>query len=90
MQVTTKEDFCVVSTNVEDINSRELNQMHDLKLRIKDVIDSHRSESKEKKYIGDDDLKLMYAILHVFTQKYSNHQTSAFDDALNELEMWKF
>lgn len=86
MNITFNERMSIASTNVEGINSRELNQMHDLKLRIKSVIDSHKSESKEKKYIGDDDLNLMYAILHVFTKHYSNDQPSEFDDALKELK----
>lgn len=70
----------------QDINMKELRQMQELKTRIEDVLKSHAPESKEKKYIDDDDLKLMRAILHVFTKEYSATQASAFDDALKELE----
>lgn len=76
----------MVGVNAEEINMKELRQMHELKTRIEDVLKSHAPESKEKKYIDDDDLKLMRAILHVFTKEYSATQTSAFDDALKELE----
>lgn len=62
-----------------------MRQMHELNNRIKDVLDSHKPESKEKKYINDDDLVLMHAILSVFTKEYKNTQTSAFDDFLNDL-----
>lgn len=57
--------------------------MHELKNRIKDVLDSHKSEEK-KKYINDEDLKLMHAILSVFTKKYETVLTSEFDNFLKE------
>ena len=61
-----------------------MRQMYELNSRVKDVLDSHKPDSKEKKYICDDDLKLMHAILSVFTKEYSSTQTSAFDDFLKE------
>lgn len=86
MELKFKKDYGVVSTNVLDINNREMRQMFELKNRINDVLDSHKPEAKEKKYISDDDLKLMGAILSVFTKEYSSTQTSAFDDFLKEQE----
>lgn len=78
--------MCICTTDVRDINNREMKQMHELNARIQDVLESHKPEAKEKKYINDDDLKLMHAILSVFTKEYKNTQTSAFDDFLKEQE----
>lgn len=85
MVIKSNREYALTSTDVRDINNKEMRQMHELNLRIKDVLDSHKPESKEKKYISDDDLQLMYAILSVFTIEYSSTQTSTFDDFLNKL-----
>ena len=63
-----------------------MRQMFELKTRIDNVLISHKPDSKEKKYINDDDLKLMHAILSVFTQEYESTQTSAFNDFLKNAE----
>jgi hypothetical protein len=84
MEIRPSKSYAIVSTTICDINNREMRQMHELKNSIKDVLDSHKPDSKEKKYINDDDLKMMYAILSVFTKEYSSTQTSAFDDFLKE------
>lgn len=86
MKIISNREYCLSSTDVRDINNKEMRQMHELNNRIQDVLDSHKPESKEKKYINDDDLQLMHAILSVFTKEYSNTQTSAFDDFLKEQE----
>ena len=86
MKIKVKESYAMVGVNAEDINVKELRQMHELKTRIEDVLKSHVPESKEKKYIDDDDLKLMRAILRVFTKEYSSTQTSIFDDELKVIE----
>lgn len=86
MKIKVKESYAMVGVNAEEINMKELRQMHELKTRIEDVLKSHAPESKEKKYIDDDDLKLMRAILRVFTKEYSSTQTSAFDDELKVIE----
>lgn len=86
MNIKIERSLGMTGVTANDINMKELRQMHELKTRIEDVLKSHAPESKEKKYIDDDDLKLMRAILHVFTKEYSATQTSAFDDALKELE----
>ena len=86
MKIKGNKSYGIVSTDVVDINNKEMQQMHELKNNIKDVLDSHKPDSKEKKYINDDNLKMMYAILSVFTKEYSSTQTSAFDDFLKEQE----
>lgn len=84
MIIKSNREYCLSSTDVRDINNKEMRQMYELNSRVKDVLDSHKPDSKEKKYIGDEDLKLMHAILSVFTKEYSSTQTSAFDDFLKE------
>ena len=84
MKIQSNREYCLASTDVRGINNKEMRQMHELNNRIEDVLASHKPESKEKKYISDDDLKLMYAILSVFTKEYKSTQTSAFDDFLKE------
>lgn len=84
MKIISNREYCLSSTDVRGINNKEMRQMHELNNRIQDVLDSHKPDSKEKKYISDDDLKLMHAILSVFTKEYNNTQTSAFDDFLKE------
>ena len=86
MKIINEKSYAIVSTTISDINNHEMRQMYELKNRIEDVLKSHLPESKEKKYISDDDLKLMGAILSVFTKKYACTQTSAFDDELKEME----
>jgi uncharacterized protein YcbX len=84
MTIKSNREYCLSSTDVRDINNKEMRQMHELNVRIQDVLESHKPDSKEKKYISDDDLKLMHAILSVFTKEYSSTQTSAFDDFLKQ------
>lgn len=86
MKIESKESYAIVSTTIRDINNREMRQMFELKNRINDVLASHKPDSKEKKYISDDDLKFMHAVLSVFTKEYSLTQTSAFDDELKAIE----
>ena len=89
MEIKSNREYCLASTDVRGINNKEMRQMFELKNRINDVLDSHKPEAKEKKYISDDDLQLMRAILRVFTREYAATQTSAFDDelkAINEEE----
>ena len=85
MKIISNREYAIASTDVRGINNREMRQMHELNNRIQDVLDSHKPETKEKKYISDDDLQLMHAILSVFTKEYESTQTSAFDDFLKEL-----
>ena len=86
MKIESKEAYAIVSTTISGINNREMRQMCELKNRIDDVLISHKPDSKEKKYISDDDLKLIHAILSVFTKEYESTQTSAFDDFLKNVE----
>ena len=86
MEIKSNREYCLASTDVRDINNKEMRQMHELKNRIGEVLNSHLPNAKEKKYINDDDLKLMHAILSVFTKEYSSTQTSAFDDELKAID----
>lgn len=85
MKIISNREYAIASTDVRGINNKEMRQMHELNARIQDVLESHKPESKEKRYISDDDLKLMHAILSVFTKEYESTQTSEFDDYLKEL-----
>ncbi len=82
MNIKKKTSIGVVGYNIEDVNLNEMRQMHELKNRIVDVLNSHKPEAKEKKYIDDADLKLMHAILSVFTKDYEGTIVSAFDEFL--------
>ena len=84
MNIKCNREYALVSTDVRDINNKEMRQMHELNNRIKSVLDSHKPEAKEKKYIGDNDLTLMHAILSVFTKGFADTQTSEFDKFLEE------
>lgn len=86
MKIISNREYALSSTDVRGINNREMRQMYELKNRINDVLNSHKPEAKEKKYVNDDDLKLMHAILSVFTKEYESTQASAFDDFLAEQE----
>lgn len=86
MKIKGNKSYGIVSTDVIDINNKEMSQMYELKNRIDDVLISHKPGSEKKKYISDDDLKLMHAVLSVFTKEYEPTQTSAFDDFLKDVE----
>jgi benzoyl-CoA reductase/2-hydroxyglutaryl-CoA dehydratase subunit BcrC/BadD/HgdB len=86
MNIKTNKQYCIGSFDVVDINNKEMRQMYELSNRIGEVLNSHLPNAKEKKYINDDDLKLMHAILNVFTKEYSSTQTSAFDDELKAID----
>ena len=53
MEIRPTKSYGIVSTDIRDINNREMQQMHELKNSIKDVLDSHKPDSKEKKYINE-------------------------------------
>ena len=84
MKIKSEKSYAIVGTTICDINNREMRQMYELKNRINDVLNSHKPEAKEKKYISDDDLNLMRAVLSVFTEEYSDTQTSTFDNFLKK------
>lgn len=85
MNIKSNKSYGIVGYNIEDVNLNEMRQMAELKDKINDVLKSHAKDSKEKKYVNDDDLKLMSAILSVFTKDYESTKESAFDDYLKEL-----
>ena len=93
MLIKSNEGCAVVSTDIREVNNKEMRQMHELKLRIGEVLDNHEASDEQLKkvgksrmYIGDDDLKMMFAILSVFTKDFASTQRSAFDNFLNEKE----
>ena len=84
MNIVRNREVAITTIDVRGINCKELRQMHELNSRIQSVLESHKPESKEKKYISDDDLLLMHAILSVFTKDFADTQTSEFDKFLEE------
>lgn len=84
MNIKSEKSYAIVGTTISGINNREMRQMYELNVRIQDVLSSHNSDCKEKKYISDDDLNLMHAILSVFTQEFADTQDSAFDNFLKK------
>lgn len=86
MNIKKQTSIGVVGYDIDGVNLNEMRQMAELKNKINDVLKSHAKDSKEKKYVNDNDLKLMHAILSVFTKNYENATTSAFDDFLKEHE----
>lgn len=84
MNIKSNKSYGIVGYNIEDVNLNEMRQMAELKDKINDVLKSHAKDSKEKKYVNDDDLKLMHAILSMFTKDYESTKGSAFDDYLKE------
>ena len=85
MEIKTVDRYAVVATDIKGINNKEMRQMHEMKERIAQVINSHKDEKVKNEYLTDDELMMIHAILHVFTKDFSSSQTSAFDDALKEL-----
>lgn len=86
MKIIQNREYAIASTDVRDINCKEMRQMHELNQRIVAVLASHEKDSEKKEYISDDDLNLMHAILTVFTKDFSSTQESAFDNFLKEEE----
>lgn len=84
MEIKQNKTYAIASVDIRDINCREMRQMYELKNRIGDVLNSHKDNSEKKEYINDDDLKLMHAILSVFTKEFADTQTSAFDEFLGK------
>lgn len=89
MQIRKRTSVGVVGYDITDVNLNEMRQMHELNNRIVDVLNSHKPEAKEKKYVDDADLKLMHAILSVFTKDYEGTIVSAFDEFLKEQQKEK-
>lgn len=82
MNIEKKTSIGVVGYDICGVNLNEMRQLTELKNRISNVLDSHTKDSEKKEYIDDKDLKLMWAILSVFTKDYEDAATSAFDEFL--------
>lgn len=87
MEIKTIERYAVIAIDINGINNKEMRQMHEMKERIAQVINSHKDEKVKNEYLTDNELMMIHAILHVFTKDFpaSSSQISAFDDALKEL-----
>lgn len=86
MNIKSNKSFGIVGYDIEGVNLCEMRQMSELKDRIYNVVASHVDDSKKNEYISDDDLRLMHAILCVFTKDYSNNTESEFDKFLKGAE----
>lgn len=87
MEIKFEESRAIVGASFLNVNSKEMRQMYEMKERIAAVLNSHKGENLKKEYLSDEELSMLHAILHAFTKGYvSITQTSAFDDALEELK----
>jgi hypothetical protein len=91
MKIIQNREYALASTDVRGINNREMRQMNELKEKIGKILENHKVSDEDLKkskssriYASDDELKLMFAILSVFTNEFSNTQVSAFDDFMKE------
>lgn len=84
MNIKKRTNVGIVGYDIDNVNLNEMRQMSELKNRINEVLISHEPEAKKKKYVSDDDLKLMHAVLSVFTRDYEGNVESAFDTFLKE------
>lgn len=86
MNIKKNTSIGVVSYDICSVNLNEMRQLTELKNRINSILISHAKDSEKKEYISDNDLKLMRAILCIFTKEYADNQTSVFDDFLKAEE----
>jgi len=91
MKVVMNREYAIASTDVRGINNREMRQMNELKEKIGKILENHKISDEDLKkskssriYASDDELKLMFAILSVFTKDFEDTQTSAFDDFMKK------
>lgn len=82
MKVIKNREYCVSSVDVRGINANEMETMVKLNEKIIDVLASHATDSK--KYVSDEDLKLMSAILSVFTEDFKIEMKNSFFDYLEK------
>lgn len=84
MNIRKRTSVGVVGYDIDGVNLNEMRQLTELRNRINNVLISHAKDSEKKEYVSDDDLKLMFAVLSVFTKDYTLDNSSAFDDFLKE------
>lgn len=85
MNITAITGRAVLTTSIEELNSREMRQMFEMRKRIEAVLKSHK-DGKKKQYLNDDELKLIHAILYVFTKHMGDSLESEFDKAIEQLD----
>ena len=85
MKIRTFSGSAVLATSIEELNGREMRQMFEMRKRIETVLKSHE-DGKKKQYLNDDELKLIHAILYVFTKHMGDSLESEFDKAIEQLD----
>lgn len=86
MNIKTITGKAVLATSIEELNSREMRQMYEMRKRIETVLKSHENKDEKKQYLNDDELKLIHAILYVFTKHIGDSLESEFDKAIEQLD----
>lgn len=72
----------ITSIDVFSINLLEIQQMLQMRDRIAHVLNTHEGKDSKNEYLSDDDLRMMHAILTVFTRPMENSLESEFDKYL--------
>lgn len=85
MNIKTITGKAVLTTSIEELNGREMRQMYEMRKRIETVLKSHKNKEEKKQYLNDDELKLIHAILYVFTKHMGDSLESEFDKAIEQL-----
>lgn len=76
----------VTSLDILNLNMVEVRQMVEMKQHIAEVLNSHNDKETKNKYLSDDDLKLLHAMLVVFTKEIELESSSAFTAELKAIE----
>lgn len=75
----------VKSYCIEDLTPREMEQMCEMRFRIHEILESHKSASEKRMYLSDDELFVIEAMLQVLTGPYTVRTTSDFDNMKKQL-----
>lgn len=74
----------IVSYDILDLTPAEMQAIIKIRQRIAKIILNHSSEKGEKKmYLGDEELKQIWAILTVLSEDVKSDATTAFDSILD-------
>ena len=85
MEIKANEKWGINSFDILGLNVSEFQTLCELKTRIKNVLETHKDEKKKNEYLSDDELKMIHAVLHVFTRDHAFKVTNTFEDALKAL-----
>ena len=64
---------------IEGLTPREFEQLCEMRARVYEVLESHKSTSEKRTYLTDDELFTIEAILQTLTGPYTVVETSDFD-----------